>query len=145
MPTLMERQLDPAAGYLLEQAVEQRGIRVMTKASTKEIIGQNRVEGVLLADGTTLPADLVVMAAGIRPNALLAKEAGLATNRGIVVDAGMRTSDPDIFAIGECAEVGGQCYGLVAPLYEMARVVSAQLADDADAKFVHSETPTKLK
>ncbi|WP_163980778.1 FAD-dependent oxidoreductase, partial [Raoultella ornithinolytica] len=84
---LMERQLDPAAGYLLEQAVEQRGIRVMTKASTKEIIGQNRVEGVLLADGTTLPADLVVMAAGIRPNALLAKEAGLATNRGIVVDA----------------------------------------------------------
>lgn len=105
MPTLMERQLDPAAGYLLEQAVEQRGIRVMTKASTKEIIGQNRVEGVLLADGTTLPADLVVMAAGIRPNALLAKEAGLATNRGIVVDAGMRTSDPDIFAIGECAEV----------------------------------------
>ncbi|WP_163580178.1 FAD-dependent oxidoreductase, partial [Klebsiella pneumoniae] len=69
-------------------------------ASTKEIIGQNRVEGVLLADGTTLPADLVVMAAGIRPNALLAKEAGLATNRGIVVDAGMRTSDPDIFAIG---------------------------------------------
>jgi nitrite reductase (NADH) large subunit len=145
MPTLMERQLDPAAGYLLEQAVEGRGIRVMTKASTKEIIGQNRVEGVLLADGTTLPADLVVMAAGIRPNALLAKEAGLATNRGIVVDAGMRTSDPDIFAIGECAEVGGQCYGLVAPLYEMARVVSAQLADDADAKFVHSETPTKLK
>lgn len=145
MPTLMERQLDPAAGYLLEQAVEARGIRVMTKASTKEITGQNRVEGVLLADGTTLPADLVVMAAGIRPNALLAREAGLETNRGIVVDAGMRTSDPDIFAIGECAEVGGQCYGLVAPLYEMARVVSAQLADDAEAKFVHSETPTKLK
>ncbi|MDR6635204.1 nitrite reductase (NADH) large subunit [Phyllobacterium sp. 1468] len=145
MPTLMERQLDPAAGYLLEKAVEARGIKVLTKASTKEIIGEKKVEGVLLADGTVLPADLVVMAVGIRPSGSLAKEAGLECNRGIVTDAGMRTSDPDIFAIGECAEVGGQCYGLVAPLYEMARVVAAQLAGNSEAAFVHSETPTKLK
>ena len=133
MPTLMERQLDPAAGYLLEKAVEARGIKVLTKASTKEIIGEKKVEGVLLADGTILPADLVVMAVGIRPSASLAKEAGLECNRGIVTDSGMRTSDPDIFAIGECAEVGGQCYGLVAPLYEMARVVAAQLAGSSEA------------
>ena len=85
------------------------------------------------------------MAVGIRPNSALAKEAGIAVNRGIVVDAGMRTSDPDIFALGECAEVGGQIYGLVAPLYEMARVAAAQLAGDEAAAFVHSDTPTKLK
>ena len=85
------------------------------------------------------------MAAGIRPNAALARTPGIAVNRGIVVDAGMRTSDPDIFALGECAEVGGQVYGLVAPLYEMARVAAAQLAGDATAAFVHIDTPTKLK
>ena len=145
MPTLMERQLDPAAGYLLQRAVEARGIKVMTKANTKAIVGNGRVEGVELADGTVVPATLVVMAVGIRPNSSLAKEAGLEVNRGIVVDAGMRTSDPDIYALGECAEVGGQVYGLVAPLYEMARVAAARLAGDQTAGFVHSDTPTKLK
>ncbi|NGO50855.1 nitrite reductase large subunit NirB [Allomesorhizobium camelthorni] len=145
MPTLMERQLDPAAGYLLQRAVEQRGIKVMTKANTKAIVGNGRVEGVKLADGTVVPASLVVMAVGIRPNAVLAKDAGVTVNRGIVVDAGMRTSDPDIFALGECAEVGGQVYGLVAPLYEMARVASSHLAGDQSAAFVHNDTPTKLK
>ena len=108
MPTLMERQLDPAAGYLLRKTIESRGIDVITGANTKAIVGEKRVEGVLLADGTTLPADLVVMAVGIRPNSALAKEAGLAVNRGIVVDARMRTNDPrEIFALGECAEVNG--------------------------------------
>ncbi len=131
MPTLMERQLDPAAGYLLQRELEARGIKVITKANTKAILGDARVEGVELADGTVIPATLVVMAVGIRPNADLAKEAGLEVNRGIVVDDGMRTSDPDIYALGECAEVGGQVYGLVAPLYEMARVAAAQLAGDA--------------
>ncbi|ODT55315.1 MAG: nitrite reductase large subunit [Methylobacterium sp. SCN 67-24] len=145
MPTLMERQLDPAAGYLLERAVEARGIKVMTKANTKAIVGNGKVEGVELADGTVVAATLVVMAVGIRPNAGLAKESGIETNRGIVVDHGMRTSDPDIFALGECAEVGGQVYGLVAPLYEMARVAAARLAGDNTAEFVHSDTPTKLK
>jgi nitrite reductase (NADH) large subunit len=145
MPTLMERQLDPAAGYLLQRAVEARGIKVMTKANTKAIVGHGKVEGVELADGTVIPATLVVMAVGIRPNAALAKEAGITVNRGIVVDAGMRSSDPDVLALGECAEVGGQVYGLVAPLYEMARVAAGQLLGDEAAAFVHSDTPTKLK
>jgi nitrite reductase (NADH) large subunit len=145
MPTLMERQLDPAAGYLLQKAVEARGIKVITKANTQAIIGDGRVEGVALADGTVIPATLVVMAVGIRPNIGLAKAAGLATNRGIVVDDWMRTSDTDILALGECAEVGGAVYGLVAPLYEMARVAAAGLAGDGTARFVHSDTPTKLK
>jgi nitrite reductase [NAD(P)H] large subunit len=145
MPTLMERQLDPAAGYLLQRAVEARGIKVMTRANTKAIVGKGKVEGVELADGTVVPATLVVMAVGIRPNCSLATAAGIDVNRGIVVDAGMRTSDPDILALGECAEVGGQIYGLVAPLYEMARIAAAQLAGDEKAAFVHSDTPTKLK
>ncbi|MBZ9695028.1 nitrite reductase large subunit NirB [Mesorhizobium sp. CO1-1-9] len=145
MPTLMERQLDPAAGYLLQRAVEQRGIKVVTKANTQAITGNGKVERVELADGTTIPATLVVMAVGIRPNAALAKDAGIAVNRGIVVDAGMRSNDPDIYALGECAEVGGMVYGLVAPLYEMARVAAHQLAGDETAAFVHMDTPTKLK
>ncbi|MBZ9670620.1 nitrite reductase large subunit NirB [Mesorhizobium sp. ES1-3] len=145
MPTLMERQLDPAAGYLLQRAVEERGIKVITKANTQAITGNGKVEQVELADGTIIPATLVVMAVGIRPNAALAKDAGIAVNRGIVVDAGMRSNDPDIFALGECAEVGGMVYGLVAPLYEMARVAAHQLAGDETAAFVHMDTPTKLK
>ncbi|WP_377288920.1 nitrite reductase large subunit NirB [Rhizobium sp. SG2393] len=145
MPTLMERQLDPAAGYLLQKAVEERGIKVITKANTKRIIGTDRVEGIELDNGTIIPATLVVMAVGIRPNAGLAKDAGLAVNRGIVVDAGMQTSDGDILAVGECAEVDGMVYGLVAPLYEMARVAAAHLAGDTKPAFVHSDTPTKLK
>ena len=145
MPSLMERQLDPAAGYLLQKAIEARGIKVFTQANTTAIGGGRKVEGVELADGRVLPATLVVMAIGIRPNAALAREAGLEVNRGIVVDAGMRTSDPGIFAVGECAEVGGQVYGLVAPLYEMARVAAARLCDDHSAAFVHADTPTKLK
>src|SRR5690349_22231167 len=144
MPTLMERQLDPAAGYLLQKAVEARGIKVMTKANTKAIVGDGKVEGVELADGTVIPATLVVMAVGIRPNAGLARETGLKINRGIVTDDRMQTSDPDILALGECAEVGGHVYGLVAPLYEMARVAAARLAGGEDRRFVHSDTPTKL-
>ena len=152
MPTLMERQLDPTAGHLLQRAVEARGIRVLTNASTKAILGRDGVDGkpagvraVRLDDGTELPADIVVMAVGIRPNAALAKAAGLEVGRGILVDAGMRTSDPSIFALGECAEAAGQVFGLVAPLYEMANVVAAQLAGDASARFQPGATATKLK
>ena len=145
MPTLMERQLDAAAGHLLKKALEARGIRVVLKANTKAIAGDKRVRAVLLEDGTELLADVVVMAVGIRPNASLAAEAGLAVNRGIAVDETMRTSDPDIFALGECVEAAGQCYGLVAPLYDMANVVAAQLSGDAQAKFVPPSTATKLK
>jgi nitrite reductase (NADH) large subunit len=145
MPTLMERQLDPAAGYLLQKAVEARGIKVITKANTKAIVGNGKVEGVQLDNDDVIPATLVVMAVGIRPNVAIAKDAGLEVNRGIVTDDRMLTSDPSIMAIGECAEVGGHVYGLVAPLYEMARVAAAKLADGEDRRFVHSDTPTKLK
>jgi len=145
MPTLMERQLDTAAGHLLQRAIEARGIKVITKASTERILGERKVEAIALADGTVIPCTLVVMAVGIRPSAWLGKSAGLEVNRGVVVDDHMQTSDPDIFALGECAEVGGHVYGLVAPLYEMARVAAAKLAGQDVAGFVHNDTPTKLK
>jgi nitrite reductase (NADH) large subunit len=145
MPTLMERQLDASAGYLLQRALEDRGIKVMTKANTRQIIGEKRVEGIELADGTIIPATLVVMAVGIRPNSAMAKESGIEVNRGIVVTDFMQTSDPDIYALGECAEVGGQVYGLVAPLYDMARVLAARLTGDTEAVFTPVDTPTKLK
>lgn len=145
MPTLMERQLDPAAGYLLQKAVEARGIEVITKADTRAILGDKRVTGVELKDGRVIPASLVVMAVGIRPNAMLAKEAGLEVGRGIVVNPSMQTSDPSVLALGECVEVEARTYGLVAPLYQMARVAAENLAGAPEARFVHSETPTKLK
>ena len=145
MPTLMERQLDTTAGHLLQRAVEARGIRVITKANTKAILGNKRCEAVELADGTRLPAELVIMAVGIRPNAQLAKDSGLTVNRGIVVDATMRTSDPQVFALGECAEIESQVFGLVAPLYEMANVAAGHLAGNDELRFAASATATKLK
>ncbi|MFL5201682.1 MAG: nitrite reductase large subunit NirB [Microvirga sp.] len=145
MPTLMERQLDPSSGYLLQKAFEDRGIAVRCKANTHAILGETHVTGVRLDDGTELPADIVVMAVGIRPNTGLAKESGLETNRGVLVGDDMRTSDPDIFSVGECVEHRGLCYGLVAPLYEMAKVVAAQLAGDEAAAYTGSVTATKLK
>lgn len=144
MPTLMERQLDASAGYLLKKAIEERGIKVLTGANTKAIVGNGKVEGVELEDGTVIPASLVVMAVGIRPNAQLGKLAGLTVNRGIVVDDQMRSSDPDIFALGECVEHRGATYGLVAPLYDMAGVLAKTLMDEP-AAYNGSVTATKLK
>ncbi len=144
MGHLMERQLDPAAGYLLRRDLESRGITVRLQASTKAIIGDGRAEAVVLEDGTTLPADLVVMAVGIRPETRLATDAGLEVARGIVVNAQMETSDPDIMAVGECVECAGQLFGLVAPLYDQAKVVAAGLTG-APAVFVPKDTATKLK
>lgn len=146
MPTLMERQLDPAAGHLLQKAIEDRGITVMTEANTKEILGGPSVEGVALDDGTRIPADLVVMAVGIRPNVGVAQQAGLETNRGIVVDNRMRTSDPNILALGECAEFEGDVYGLVAPLYQMANVAADTLLRNRDSNaFEKQVLATQLK
>jgi nitrite reductase (NADH) large subunit len=145
MPTLMERQLDPAAGHLLCQAVEARGIQVITKANTQAILGSGKVEAVLLDDGTELQADIVVMAVGIRPSTALARSAGLAVNRGILADDQLVTSDPAIQALGECVEHRGACYGLVAPLYEMARAAALHLAGDSTAAYSGSVTSTKLK
>jgi nitrite reductase (NADH) large subunit len=145
MPTLMERQLDPNAAYLLQKAIEKRGITVLTSANTNAILGDSHVTGVRLEDGRTLPADLVVMAVGIRPNFALAKEAGLDVKRGILVDDHLRTSDANIYAIGECVEHRGLCYGLVAPLYEMAKTLGATLAGEIVMGYTGSVTSTKLK
>ena len=145
MPTLMERQLDQAAGYLLEKAFDDLGIRVITKANTHEIIGSDgKVVGVSLDDGTKIDCEMVVMAVGIRPNMGLAKDIGIDCNRGILVGDDMRTSDADIFALGECVEHRGQCYGLVAPLYEMASAIAENLIG-GDATYEGSVTATKLK
>lgn len=145
MPGLMERQLDHAAGYLLQEDLRTRGIGVLCKANTRKIHGEDRVTGVELEDGTLIDADIVVMAVGIRPNTVLAADAGLEVNRGIVCDPQLRTNDPAISAIGECVEVDGRVYGLVAPLYTMAKILAANLADAPINDFVHAETPTKLK
>jgi len=144
MPTIMERQLDPAAAYLLEKALTERGIEIVTKANTKRILGTDKVEGVELDNGRIIAADMVVMAVGIRPSAQVAADAGLKVNRGIVVDDAMATSDPDIYALGECAEHRGMCYGLVAPLYESARVLADRLSGGR-AEYQGSVTNTKLK
>ena len=104
MGHLMERQLDPAAGYLLQKTLEARGITVHCKGSTKAILGHERVEAVLLEDGTTYPADLVCMAVGIRPEVRLARDAGLEIGRGITVNDQMQSADPSIYALGECIE-----------------------------------------
>ncbi len=145
MPTLMERQLDEAAGHLLEKAIKDRGIEVLTEANTKEILGDGKVEEVVLDDGRRIKADIVCMAVGIKPSISVAKDAGLACERGIVVNDQMETSDPAIYALGECAQHRGICYGLVAPLYDMAKTVAAQLAGEADASYTGSVTATKLK
>lgn len=145
MPTLMERQLDSAAAYLLQSEIEARGIDVITRANTEKILGEDRVEGVQLDDGRVLEADLVVMAVGIRPNIELAVKAGLVVNRGILVTDNLQTSDPDIISVGECVEHGDECYGLVAPLYDMAKVIAANLDGDMDKSYKGTVTSTKLK
>jgi nitrite reductase (NADH) large subunit len=144
MPTLMERQLDEAAGWLLKSELERRGQKILTGADTAEIIGMKKVEAVRLKDGTEIPADIVVMAVGIRPSTRLAKEAGLAVGRGIQVDDHMVTSDADVLAVGECVEHQGQVYGLVAPLWEMCRSLADGLTGTKNP-YTGSVTSTKLK
>ncbi|MDX8351172.1 nitrite reductase large subunit NirB [Cognatiyoonia sp. IB215182] len=145
MGHLMERQLDEAAGYLLRKALVDKGITVKCSANSKEILGdEGHVKALLLDDGTELPCDLLVMAVGIRPNVQLAQEAGLAVCKGIHVDDQMVTSDPDILAVGECVEHDGAIFGLVAPLYDQAKVVAKTLMGEDDT-FVQKELSTKLK
>ncbi|UFS66912.1 nitrite reductase large subunit NirB [Paracoccus denitrificans] len=144
MGHLMERQLDPAAGYLLQRDLERRGIKVHCKGATKAILGHGQAEAVLLEDGTVHPADLVCMAVGIRPEVRLANDAHLEVERGIVVDDALRTSDPHIFALGECVEHRGQVFGLVAPLYDQAKVLARTLLGE-EAAFRPVQTATKLK
>jgi nitrite reductase (NADH) large subunit len=148
MPWLMERQLDDVAGKLLQQSLEQRGIRFEIGAHTQELIGDKdgRVLALKLKDGRELPADLVVMAAGIRPNTELAEKMGLHCNRGIVVSDTLQTiTDPRIYAVGECAAHRGIAYGLVAPLFEQGKVCATHLAHFGIGRYTGSQTSTKLK
>ncbi|MCB2058884.1 MAG: nitrite reductase large subunit NirB [Novosphingobium sp.] len=145
MPTLMERQLDEAAGWLLKEELERRGQTILTGADTAEIFDkEGHVAGVRLKDGREIPADLVVMAVGIRPATALAKSAGLDVERGIMVDDDMVTSDPAIMAVGECVQHRGTCYGLVAPLWEMCRALADAATGDPSG-YEGSVTSTKLK
>jgi nitrite reductase (NADH) large subunit len=145
MASLMERQLDSAAGELLRRDLDARGIAFFTNGQTEEIVGTDRAEGVVLADGREISADLVVLAIGIRPNIDLARAAGLDVNRGILVGDDMRTSAADIYAVGECIEHNGAVFGLVAPIWEQARVCGARLAGDASAVYVPPPVFTSLK
>jgi nitrite reductase (NADH) large subunit len=144
MDRLMERQLDGPAAELLKTLVERKGIRIWLNANTARIAGETRVEGIELTDGRRIDADAVIFAAGIRPNTALAKEAGIAVNRGIAVDDHLQTAAPDIFALGECAEHRGICYGLVEPAYEQARVLARHLAG-GDVAYGGSVVATNLK
>jgi nitrite reductase [NAD(P)H] large subunit len=145
MPTLMERQLDVAAGELLRRELDARGIAFFTNSQTEAILGTGRAEAVLLADGRRIPADFVVLAVGIRPNIDLARTANLDVNRGILVGDDMGTSDSDIYAVGECIEHNGQVFGLVAPIWDQAKVCGARLAGDSAAVYVPPPVFTSLK
>ena len=145
MPTLTERQLDETAGKLLQHDLTERGISFFTNGQTEMVTGTDRVTGVKLADGREASADLVVVAIGIRPDTDLARAAGLDVNRGIVVGDNMGTTDPDIFAVGECAEHRGQCVGLVAPIWDMARVCAHHLAGGDAMLYAAQATATRLK
>ena len=144
MGHLMERQLDPVAAGLLQDDLKSRGIHVHCNGATKAILGKGRVTAVELADGTIYPADLVCMAVGIRPQVQLARDIGLTVGRGLGVDDRMTTSDPFIFGLGECVEHRGALFGLVAPLYDQAKVLAQVLAGE-EAAFAPQATATKLK
>ncbi len=144
MDRLMERQLDAPAAELLKSLVERKGIQILLKANTARLHGETRVEGVEFTDGRRIDADAVIFAAGIRPNIALARDAGVPVNRGVVVDDQLETGSPDIFALGECAEHRGTCYGLVEPAYEQARVLARHLAGHA-ASYTSSVLATNLK
>jgi nitrite reductase (NADH) large subunit len=147
-PWLMERQLDDVAGKLLQASLEQRGMKFLIGAQTQELVGNDdgRVKAIRFKDGTELPADLVVMAVGIRPNTALAESMRLHVNKGIVVSDTLQTvTDPRIYAVGECAAHRGIAYGLVAPLFEQGKVLATHLAEFGIGRYSGSLTSTKLK
>ncbi|RSM58187.1 nitrite reductase large subunit [Actinoplanes sp. ATCC 53533] len=148
MGHLMERQLDEKAGHMLQASVENKlGIKVITNAMTTEILGKDRVTGVKLADGTVIDCDVIVVAAGIRPNTQVAVESGLTVERGIVVDDQMRAAgEDDIYVVGECAQHRGDLYGLVAPLWDQAKVLADHITGrHTEAAYTGSKLSTKLK
>lgn len=145
LETLMERQLDPVAAQLLKQSLEKRGLQFHMPAKTTGILGTDRVRGVQFADETIIEADLVVMAAGIRPNTELARAAGLRCDRGVLVDDTMQTFDPCVYAVGECVQHRNNTYGLVAPLYEQASVCATHLSEHGVGQYRGSMLSTHLK
>ncbi|HLW69098.1 MAG TPA: nitrite reductase large subunit NirB [Candidatus Binataceae bacterium] len=143
---LMEQQLDPQAGVILKNTIEKMGIQVHLKKLTKSLLGDNEVIGLAFEDGQTLECDMVVIATGITPNTEIGARWGLTTERGIVVDDQLRTSDPDIFAVGECAQHRGRVYGLVAPLWDQAKVLAEHITGaNPAAAYEGSKLATKLK
>ncbi|MEP7341751.1 MAG: nitrite reductase large subunit NirB [Acidobacteriota bacterium] len=147
MPHLMEVQLDAIAGATLRRSMEAMGVRVHLNKATTAILGDGQVTGLLFKDGSTLECDMIVISAGIRPNVQLARDAGLAVERGIVVNDGITSvDDPDIFAVGECAQHNGMVYGLVAPLWEQTAVLAERLTGrKPNAEYKGSKVSTKLK
>ncbi|MDR5802197.1 FAD-dependent oxidoreductase [Caballeronia sp. LZ001] len=143
--SLMDRQLDASASTLLKRSLEAKGLRFAMAAKTTEIVGDERVTAVRFADGREIEADLVVMTAGVRPNIALAKEAGLHCERAIVVDDTLQTYDPRVYAVGECVQHRSATFGLVAPIWDQARVAGAHLAGAGHRRYVQRATATKLK
>ncbi|VVC84271.1 nitrite reductase large subunit NirB [Sideroxydans sp. CL21] len=141
----MERQLDKVGGDLLKDALEKRGLKFYLSRQTEAILGETAVTGLRFKDGEEIPADMVVMSAGIRPNIALAKSAGIHCERGIVVSDTMQTYDPKIYSVGECVQHRGQTYGLVAPLFEQAKVAANHLARYGGMRYEGSSVSTKLK
>src|SRR5262249_7336261 len=146
-PYLMIQQLDAAAGALLRRKLEAMGVRVLLETATTHLLGDGgKVTGLRFKDGSTLETDMVVISCGIRPNVDEAREAGLSIDKAIVVDDQLRSSDPAIFAVGECAQHRGKLYGLVDPIYEQARVLADVLTDkNQQATYVGSRLATTLK
>ncbi|MEC9314871.1 MAG: FAD-dependent oxidoreductase, partial [Pseudomonadota bacterium] len=143
--TLMNQQLDSAASDLMLEELKGKGLNFLMSHATESITGDNRVEKVHFKDGSEIDADLVVMAVGIRPNIELAQSAGIHCERGIVVDDTMQTFDPTIYAVGECVQHRSQTFGLVAPLFEQAKVCANHLAQMGIARYISTVTSTKLK
>jgi nitrite reductase (NADH) large subunit len=143
--SLMNQQLDKPAAQLLQQALEHKGLRFLLNADTVEIAGAGRVAAVRFKDGSEIAADLVVMAAGVRPNITLAQQAGLHCERAIVVDDTLQTYDPRVYAVGECVQHRRATFGLVAPIWDQARVCGAHLAGAGHRRYVQQAAPTKLK
>ncbi|HEY1228172.1 MAG TPA: FAD-dependent oxidoreductase [Ramlibacter sp.] len=143
--SLMNQQLDAPAAELLRASLERRGLRILLSRQTAAIEGEGRVQAVRFSDGETIPADLVVMAAGVRPNVALAKEAGLHVERASVVDDTLQTYDPRVYAVGECVQHRRATFGLVAPIWDQARVCAAHLAGAGHRRYVQQATATKLK
>src|SRR6266852_2185770 len=145
MDTLMERQLDLRGGGYLKAKMECLGVKVLLERNTAAILGNGKAEGVAFKDGSSVEADFVVIAAGIRPNVELGRKAGLQVNRGIMVNDFMETSNPDVFAVGECVEHNGTCYGLVAPLFEQGKVLAATITGNRGPVYGGTIQAAKLK